>query len=129
MDFTIDDMIEFFESELKYCEKEKDRIHKENFNNGMVKDKYSFFLGNYVGLSTAHQSILGQLVELKKNQNKKIKELIDWCQEETDSRIKIEEDGYSTSRFKDMASSQKIILDAVKDKLCSIYEDDEHERN
>lgn len=45
MDFTIDDMIEFFESEREYCEKEKDRIHKEHFNNGMVKDKYSFSLG------------------------------------------------------------------------------------
>ena len=79
MDFTIDDMIEFFESELEYCEKEKDRIHKEHFNNGMVKDKYSFFLGNYVGLSTAYQGILGQLVKLKENLNKKTEELIDWC--------------------------------------------------
>ena len=60
--------------------------------------------------------------ELKQNQNRKIKEIIDWCQEEADYRTKIEEDGYSTSRFKDMASSQKIILDAVKDKLCNIYE-------
>lgn len=60
--------------------------------------------------------------------NEKIKELIDWCQEEIDYRTKIEENEYSTSRFKDMASSQKIILDAVKDKLCSIYEgDNEHE--
>lgn len=71
MDFTIDDMIEFFESELEYCEKEKDRIHKEHFNNGMVKDKYSFFLGNYVGLSTAYQGILGQLVKLKENLNER----------------------------------------------------------
>lgn len=71
MKFTIDDMIEFYESELEYCEKEKDRIHKEHFNNGMVKDKYSFFLGNYVGLSTAYQSILEQLVKLKEQSDDK----------------------------------------------------------
>lgn len=125
MDFTIDDMIEFFESELEYCEKEKDRIHKENFNNGMVKDKYSFFLGNYVGLSTAYQSILGQLVELKKNQNEKIKEIIDWCQEETDFWIDImnPEHGYN-SYHTHRAEAKKQILDVVKDKLCNIYEGD-----
>lgn len=55
--------------------------------------------------------------------NRKIKELIDWCQEEIDGRIKIEEDGYSPSRFKELASSQEIILDAVKDKLCGIYDE------
>lgn len=122
MDFTIDDMIEFFESELEYCEKEKDRIHKEHFNNGIVKDRYSFFLGDYVGLSTAYQSILGQLVELKENQNEKIREMIDWCQVETDACIETRKNPSYSSQEKIFQSGKKIILDTIKDKLCSIYE-------
>ena len=55
--------------------------------------------------------------------NKKIKELIDWCQTEIDFCIDIIEHSYN-SYHTHRAEAKKQILDAVKDKLCSIYEDD-----
>jgi hypothetical protein len=121
MDFTIDDMIEFCESELEYHSKEADKRKEICFKNE-TPEGHSYMLGNHLGFKTAYSNMAESLVKLKQSQNEKIKEIIDWCQEEIDGRIKIEEDGYSTSRFKDMASSQEIILNAVKDKLCNIYE-------
>lgn len=123
MDFTIDDMIEFCRIELDYHSKEADKRKEICFKDKTTPEGHSYMLGNHIGFKMAYGNMFKKLIELKQNQNRKIKEIIDWCQEEADSRTKIEEDGYSTSRFKDMASSQKIILDAVKDKLCSIYEE------
>lgn len=56
--------------------------------------------------------------------NEKIKELIDWCQEEIDFCIDImnPEHGYN-SYHTHRAEAKKQVLDTVKDKLCSIYED------
>lgn len=54
----------------------------------------------------------------------KIKELIDWCQTETDICIEIRKNPLYSSQEKIFQSGKKMILDAVKDKLCSIYEDD-----
>lgn len=57
--------------------------------------------------------------------NEKIKELIDWCQTEIDFCIDImnPEHGYN-SYHTHRAEAKKQVLDVVKDKLCSIYEDD-----
>ena len=57
--------------------------------------------------------------------NEKINELIDWCQKETDICIEIRKNPSYSSQEKIFQSGKKIILDAVKDKLCSIYEENE----
>lgn len=55
--------------------------------------------------------------------NEKIKELIDWCQEEADDCIEtVIRSKFDEHRFI-FSSGKKIILDTVKDKLCSIYDE------
>lgn len=56
--------------------------------------------------------------------NEKIKELINWCQEEIDFCIDImnSEHGYN-SYHTHRAEAKKQVFDAVKDKLCSIYDE------
>lgn len=45
MDFTIDDMIEFFESEREYCEKEKIEFIKNILTTVWLKISIRFSLG------------------------------------------------------------------------------------
>lgn len=54
--------------------------------------------------------------------NEKIKEIIDWCQEETDICIEDIKDKSLSDMAWSFATGKKTILDAVKDKLCSIHE-------
>ena len=55
--------------------------------------------------------------------NEKIKEIIDWCQEETDICIEDIKDKSLSDMAWSFATGKKTILDAVKDKLCSIYKE------
>lgn len=57
--------------------------------------------------------------------NEKIKELIDWCQEETDICIEELEDNSLSNHMWAIAIGRKVILDTIKDKLCSICEENE----
>ena len=59
--------------------------------------------------------------------NEKIKEIIDWCQEVTDDCIEIRKNPSYSSQEKIFQSGKKMILDAVKDKLCSIYDETTNE--
>lgn len=124
MNFTIDDMIEFCKSERDYHSKEADKRKEICFKNE-PPEGHSYTLGNHLGFEVAYNNMLESLIELKKNQNEKIKEIIDWCQEETDFWIDImnPEHGYN-SYHTHRAEAKKQILDVVKDKLCSIYEGD-----
>lgn len=55
--------------------------------------------------------------------NEKIKEIIDWCQEVTDDCIETRKNPSYSSQEKIFQSGKKMILDAVKDKLCGIYDE------
>jgi len=124
MNFTIDDMIEFCESELEYHSKEADKRKEICFKNE-TPEGHSYMLGNHIGFKIAYGNMAKSLVKLKKSQNEKIREIIDWCQEETDFCVDImnPEHGYN-SYHTHRAEAKKQILDVVKDKLCSIYEGD-----
>lgn len=128
MNFTIDDMIEFCKSERDYHSKEADKRKEICFKNE-PPEGHSYMLGNHLGFEVAYNNMAESLIKLKKNQNEKIREMIDWCQEETDACIETRKNPSYSSQEKIFQSGKKMILDAVKDKLCSIYEENEHERN
>lgn len=121
MNFTIDDMIEFCKSELEYHSKEADKRKEICFKNE-TPEGHSYMLGNHIGFKIAYDNMAESLVKLKESQNEKIKELIDWCQEETDICIETRKNPSYSSQEKIFQSGKKMILDAVKDKLCNIYE-------
>lgn len=56
--------------------------------------------------------------------NEKIKELIDWCQEETDICLRQIRNQSLSDQVWGVAVGRKAVLDEIKDKLCSIYEGD-----
>ena len=64
MDFTIDDMIEFCESELAYHKKEAGKRKEICFKNEMP-DINSFVLGNHLGFKTAYGNMAESLIKLK----------------------------------------------------------------
>lgn len=70
MDFTIDDMIEFYKSELEYYSKEADK-KKEIYFANETPERYSYMLGCYIGFKIAYGNTLESLVKLKENQNEK----------------------------------------------------------
>lgn len=126
MDFTIDDMIEFCKNERDYHCKEADKRKEICFKNE-TPEGHSYMLGNHIGFKIAYGNMAESLVKLKENcMNEKIKELIDWCQTETDDCIEDMKDNSLSDKMWSFAAGKKTILDEVKDKLCSIYEEDNH---
>lgn len=70
MKFTIDEMIEFYESELEYHKKEADKRKEICFVNE-TPEIHSFMLGNHLGFKTAYSNILESLIELKEQSDDK----------------------------------------------------------
>ena len=68
--FTIDDMIEFCESELEYHKKEADKRKERCFANE-TPEIHSYMLGNHLGFEVAYNNMLESLIKLKENLNDK----------------------------------------------------------
>lgn len=122
----IDDMIGFCESERDYHSKEADKRKEICFANE-TPEIHSYMLGNHLGFEVAYNNMAESLIKLKKNQNEKVKEIIDWCQEETDICLRQIRDKSLSDQVWGVAIGRKVVLDTIKDKLCSIYEVNEHE--
>ena len=70
--FTIDDMIEFCESECEYHLKKAEMYH-ERFGGKRLPDecKDGYMLGMHNGFNVAYECILENLIELKEQSNDK----------------------------------------------------------